>query len=195
MRGWFHVLIQPKWGYGELIKFKQVTPTSLAQSVWNIKFLGWFDLSCVQMSRKKVNLIFKLLLGSRIIKNKSDMPADISKRKIGWLKTWDTQLPGSNGVKFQIFWLVCVVQYLNDQKKSKKYPLTWNGFKMIKNVFRNDPFYWYLLAMLACPICFWWFWIQVKALKSIELFSCSFGHRRSQINQGIQYFTHFEQGR
>ena len=54
MRGWFHVLIQPKWGYGELIKFKQVTPTSLAQSVWNIKFLGWFDLSCVQMSRKKL---------------------------------------------------------------------------------------------------------------------------------------------
>ena len=33
VRGWFHVLIQPKWGCGSLMKFKQVTPTSLAQTV------------------------------------------------------------------------------------------------------------------------------------------------------------------
>ena len=58
---------------------------------------------------------------------------------IGWLKTWDTHLPGSNWVTFQIFLLVCVVQYLNDQKKSKNCPLNLNLLQDDKKHFPKWP--------------------------------------------------------
>ena len=59
--------------------------------------------------------------------------------KIGWLKTWNTHLPGLSWVKFQILSLVCVVQYLNDQKKSKNYPLNLNWLQEDQKHFQKWP--------------------------------------------------------
>ena len=53
------------------------------------------------------------------------------------------------------------------RKSQKIIHWTWIGFKRIKNVFRNGPFYWYPLAY---QICFWRFWSQVKACKSNNFF-------------------------
>ena len=90
--------------------------------MWNIEFLDWFDLCYVQMTRKKINLIFKLLLGSRIIKNKSDMPADISKRGYfgkRFLSSWSHFK--FNGYFFDFFWSF---RYWTTQTSQKIWNLT-----------------------------------------------------------------------
>ena len=65
VKGWVHALIQPKWGHGQLAKFKQGTPTSMAQIVSN--FLTNLGCPMLKSPEKNKNLICVLWQGFRII--------------------------------------------------------------------------------------------------------------------------------